>query len=171
MSVKRSYVSFPMDGKLLCSECLQQKEMDLNAASSSYEYVMRNDCQVRMCVASYGMSENPIWNCSCICKSRYSEKCKCHEHDRHFEKICYCCQICRYATTPLLNSVELEQLKSRGVVAAGYDICGECERYVYHRYSDKNGVEHSDRSLKMLHQVVKEREREREKCTSAVRLS
>jgi hypothetical protein len=143
--------------EFLCEQCSDNdsKKGSIKFSDKSWISVVRNDCKARAC-----------WTlkfCECICKNRYSDQCQCHEPLREYDdlRICDCCQICRYTSTPLLNSAELESLKSIGVNMTRYTSCTRCNRYVYHKYDNKNGIRLCNVSLRVLHRLVTQK-----KCTS-----
>jgi hypothetical protein len=144
---KITYIRFPTTDEFLCEQCLDNdsKEASNRLLDRDCIAVVRNDCHARFCMS--------LMFCGCICKDRYSEQCRCHEPLREYDdlRICYCCQICRYTSAPLLNSSELVSLK----VGGGYYFsCTRCRRYMYHKYDNKNGVQYSNVSLAELHRLV-----------------
>jgi hypothetical protein len=150
------YMRFPVF-EFLCDECLAH---DSEKASSKLlnrdmiSTVVRNDCQADLL---------SLPSCGCICVDKFGRQCRCHEtylcEYRGTRRICYCCQICRYISTPLMNFAELGSLEAAGRInKSEYASCSRCKRYVYHQYDDNEGIKCSHHDFFTLHFLVEQKQ-------------
>jgi hypothetical protein len=141
--------------EFLCDVCLAH---DSEKASSKLlnrdmiSTVVRNDCQADLL---------SLPSCGCICVDKFGKQCRCHEPFQCFHcgdrRLCYCCQICRYTSTPLMNFAGLSLEEAGRINKSEYASCSRCKRYVYHQYDDNEGIRCSARNWFTLHSLVEQK--------------